>query len=280
MSTKTWLPAALFAILIATGLSGPAAAAKKKAAAPPAKAKLTAIQIAKKAWWAGKLDGVEMISTLTIISASGQRRVRRTAAVSKLSDGGKTEKRLIRFLHPADVKGTSFLSYDYEQRDDSIWIYLPALRKVRRIVSSEKSKNFMGSEFTYADMTPPSVESFKYRIIKSETLRGVDCWVIEAKPKNKTVASENGFSKRISWVGKADYVFRKAVYYDLKGKLHRELNAYNVKLLDRAKKRYRALRMVMVNKQNKRKSIMHIGRIRLRATIPDRYFTTRFLERM
>ena len=104
------------------------------------------------------------------------------------------KKRLMRFTHPADVKGTGLLTYDYEKKDDDIWLFLPSLRKTRRIVSSEKSKSFMGSEFSYADMTPPPVEDFVHKKQKVETVDGVVCWVVESTAKSEDIAE----GKRLS----------------------------------------------------------------------------------
>jgi len=239
----------------------------------------TGEEIMKKAWWTTKLAGSEMISTLIIKSKKGDKRVRKTASVSKLYDDGKTEKRLIRFLSPADVKGTGLLSYDYEKKDDDIWFFLPSLRKTRRIVASEKAKSFMGSEFTYADITPPSVEDFKYKLLGSEKADGVDCWKVEGVPRTKAVKKEVGYSKRIGWLGKKDYVVRKATTWDLKGKKLRELTASGIKKIDGTEDRYRPTKLVSKNVQTKRSSEMVINKIKLRAENPDKYFTTRYLER-
>ena len=239
----------------------------------------TAKEVVTRAWNTSKLPGSEMISTLTILNKKGDKRVRKTASVSKLYDDGKTEKRLIRFLSPADVKGTGLLSYDYEDKDDDIWFFLPSLRKTRRIVSSEKSKAFMGSEFTYADITPGSVDDFTYKLLGAEKADGVDCWIIEATPRDKAIAKENGYSKRKAWFGKADYVVRKAETMDLKGKKLRELVATGVKKIEGAADKYRPTRLESKNMQNGRSSVMDIKKLKLRAEIPDKYFTTRYLER-
>jgi hypothetical protein len=228
---------------------------------------------------ATKLDGAESLTTLIIYNAKGDMRVRKMAIISKLYDDGDTEKRLIRFIEPADVKGTGLLTYDYEREDDDIWFYMPALRKTRRIVSSEKAKSFMGSEFSYADMTPPPVEDFTHRILKTETEGGVECWVIESVPKTDEVAEENGFSKQICSIGKQDYMIRKAIYYDLEGELHKELVVEDIKEIDTKKHRYRPMYMLMVNKQDGRKSEAKVEAIKLRLDIGDDYFTTRYLER-
>ena len=173
---------------------------------------------------ATRLAGVEATSTMTIIDSKGRERVRKIAQVTKLYDNGDTEKKLVRFLAPADVKGTGLLTYDYLKKDDDMWLYMPALRKTRRIISSEKAKNFMGSEFSYADMTPPNADDFDFKVLGEKNVNGTDCWQLEIIPKNDDIADENGFSKRISFIGKDDYVIRKAIYYDLDGSLYKELN--------------------------------------------------------
>jgi hypothetical protein len=236
-------------------------------------------EIMNRSWWSGKLDGSESVMILTIYNKKGQSRVRKMATVSKLYDGGQTEKRLIRFLEPADVKNTGLLTYDYEKDDDDIWFYLPAQRKTRRIVSSEKAKSFMGSEFSYADITPPAVEDFTHALKDSESVDGVECWVVESVPKTDEIADENGYSKRTGYIGKKDYVARKAVFYDLDGELHKELTVKEVKEVDPKKHRYRPMHMVMVNLQDGRKSEVKTEAIQLRLDIPDDYFTTRYLER-
>ena len=226
-----------------------------------------------------KIAGTEQVSTLTIIDSKGRKRVRKVASVTKLFDKGTTEKVLIRFLSPADVKGTGMLTIDYDKKDDDMWLYMPALRKTRRIVSSEKSKNFMGSEFSYADMTPPEINDFNYKLVGEEKLGNEICWIIEIKPKNDDVADENGFSKKIAYFAKKDYIIRKALYYDLDGSLHKELTMKEIKEVDTKNHKYRPTHMIMVNKQNKRKSIMKINKIIFNDKVKDDFFTTRYLER-
>lgn len=236
-------------------------------------------QIMDQVMEARRLPATEMVSTLTIYNEKGQQRVRRIAAVAKLFDGGATEKRLLRFLAPADVKGTGLLTFDYAAKDDDMWLYLPALRKSRRIISSEKSKNFMGSEFTYADMNIPNLDQFSYSVLRQEPFDGVDCWVVEDKPASEDVAEEYGYSRRVAWVGQSDKVLRKVVYYDLNGELHKELLSTEVKLVDPGAGKHRAMRMEMVNKQNGRRSSMVVDKLELAPSVKDDYFSTRYLER-
>jgi len=240
---------------------------------------LTAKQIMDKGFETMKLAGSEAVSTMTIIDSKGRERVRQIAMVTKLFDNGDTEKRLLRFLSPADVKGTGLLVFDYKEKDDDMWLFMPALRKTRRIVSSEKAKSFMGSEFSYADMTPPVLDEFTYEILSETEAEGTLCWEIEMVPIDDDIADENGFSKRISYIAKKDFVIRKAVYYDLDGELHKELAVKEIKELDPENHKYRPMHMVMVNKQNNRKSILKVDRIQFNPDVKDDYFTTRYLER-
>ncbi|MDP8240890.1 MAG: outer membrane lipoprotein-sorting protein [Candidatus Hatepunaea meridiana] len=239
----------------------------------------TAKQIVDKSYNATKLAGSEATSTMTIIDKKGRERVRKIAQVTKLYDNGDTEKKLIRFLAPADVKGTGMLTFDYEVKDDDIWLYMPALRKTRRIVSSEKAKSFMGSEFSYADMTPPNLDEFSFKLLGEPEVNGTLCWQIEMTPNDDDIADENGFSKKISFIGKEDYIIRKAVYYDLDESLLKELTVKEIMLLDAKNKKYRPIEMEMVNVQNDRRSILKIDKILFNPNVKDEFFTTRYLER-
>ena len=167
----------------------------------------------------------------------------------------------------------------YKVKDDDLWLYMPALRKTRRIVSTEKSKNFMGSEFTYADMTPPSLDDFTFKKMGEEEVNGVLCYKIEWLPKDEDIAEENGFSKRIAFLGKEDFVIRKSIYYDLDEELYKELTVHEVKELDTVNHKYRAVTLEMVNLQNGRKSYLENETIEFNPNISDDYFTTRYLER-
>jgi len=240
---------------------------------------LTALEIADRAQDAVRVQGLEAQAVMKIFDDKGNVRIRKIAQISKLADGGDTEKKLIRFLEPADVKGTGLLTYDYKEGDDDIWLFMPALRKTRRIVSSDKAKNFMGSEFSYADMTPPTLDDFQFNLLDEKEINGVTCYQIEWVPVDDDVAEENGFSKRITFIGKEDYVIRKAVYYDLDEELQKELTIHEIKELDTKNHRFRAVHLEMVNVQNGRRSELLNEKMIFNPNVKDDYFTTRYLER-
>ncbi|MDZ7822494.1 MAG: outer membrane lipoprotein-sorting protein [Candidatus Marinimicrobia bacterium] len=169
-----------------------------------------------------KLSGLEAVSTLVIRDAKERERVRTTAMASK-SYPDNVEKRIIRFLEPADVKGMGMLIVDHEDREDDMWIYLPVSRKSRRIVSSEKSSSFMGSEFSKADMSAPNPDDFRYELLGEEEQQGVPCWKIEIRPVNRDAEDEYGFFRKISWITKETQVAARSEYYDFDNILQKVL---------------------------------------------------------
>lgn len=234
----------------------------------------TAEEISKKSMDAIEVGAMEMISTIHIRDAKGNDRVRQITTASKTF--GNVTKMLIKFISPADVKGTTILVYDYENQDDNMWIYMPALRKVRRIVSSEKGKNFMGSEFTNADMSKPNMSDFEYTTLGSETYEGKNCWKIESKCKTQAIQNANGFSKRISYIDKTNYVCYKIEYYDFTGKLHRIQSIGNYK--KQSNEKFFAYKMEMENVQTKRKSEMIIDKFQIGSQLPESAFAPTALE--
>lgn len=244
-----------------------------------AQSTLSVKQIQQKSIEATRVSGTESLNKMTIINQHGQKRVRQMAVITKLYDNGNTEKKLIRFSAPADVKGVGFLTYDYNKKDDDKWIYMPALRKTRRIISSENAKSFMGSEFSYADMTLPNIEEYMYKLLGEEMINGIVCFKIEIIPVNDDVMDANGFSEKIVSIGKKDFVLRKAIYFDMFGEKEKVMEVESIVEVDKTNHKYRFKKIVMTNLQNSRKSISEIEQIKFNPSIPDDYFTTRYLER-
>jgi hypothetical protein len=240
---------------------------------------LSGRQIMEKVTATRKLAGSEATIKLSIFDEKGNAREREIAAATKLFDGGTTEKRVFRFLSPADVKGTAVLIFDYENKPDDMWIFLPALRKTRRILSSQGAQSFMGSEFSYSDMNVPDLDDFTYRVGKDEACGGDTCYVVDVLPKNKEVAARDGYSKKTFWVSKSKFVLTRGLFYAQDGKLLKELVASNVKLLDPKNKRYRTMRMEMINKQNGRRSVFESTKMVFAPNTKDEYFTTSYIER-
>jgi len=224
-----------------------------------------------------KVSSFEAISTLTITDSKGNRRVREnTMASMSLPDG--TEKRIIKFLSPAEVKGTGILIFDYPEKSDDMWIYLPALRKTRRIVSKEKSKSFMGSEFSNANMTAPGLEDFSYTIVGEEELDGKACHNIESIPVDAKLEDQYGYSKSLSWIDKNSYLVYRIEYFDFDGELFKTISNREFKKLDELKGSYMVTNMYALNHSNKRSSEMIMNRVEV-TSANSSYFTVAYLEK-
>jgi len=242
-----------------------------------AHSQLSAREIMQKTREVSKIEGMEAISTLNIYDSKGRERTREISMASRLFENGKTEKRIVRFLAPAEIKGTGMLIFDYDNNDDDMWIYMPALRKTRRIVSTEKGQNFMGSEFSNADMAAPSLDDYQYRILGSEIQDGIDCWKIEVLPVNNIVVDESGVSRKVTWIGKSDYVMRKSEFYDLDNGLMKVLKTSDIREITQGK--YMAAFMEMQNEQNGRKSVFIMDRLQYNPDVKEEYFTVMYLEK-
>ena len=260
----------LAALALSAGLTSRSALADS---VPPAREIMSQVTNAR------KLDGSEAVVKMTVIGESGETRARELSMATKLYDGGKTERRIYRFVSPADVQGTGVLVFDYEDKADDVWIYMAALRKTRRIVSTQRSQSFMGSEFSYGDLNIPALDEFDYKLGKDEPVAGEACWVVDVLPKSKDIADAEGYSKKTYWVSKEKLAVVRGLYYDKDGKLLKEYTAKDIKLLDPKQKRYRAMKMEMINKQNGRRSVFESEKVTFTPNTKDDYFTPTFLER-
>ncbi|MCP4215996.1 MAG: outer membrane lipoprotein-sorting protein [bacterium] len=159
-------------------------------------------------------DGEAAETEMTLVNAQGDKTVRKMTSRTKeaAKDGDMS---VITFLWPADVKGTRMLTRSHKKKDDDQWLYLPSLKRVKRISSRNKSGAFMGSEFAYEDLGSQEVEKYSHKWLRDENLDGRDCWVMERIP----VSKKSGYSKQVSWVDKEYRQPLKMEYFDRKGEL-------------------------------------------------------------
>jgi len=187
---------------------------------------------------------------------------------------GDGDKSLVIFDSPADVKGTAFLSYTHAVKPDDQWLYLPALKRVKRISSSNKSGPFMGSEFAYEDLTSQEVEKYKYKYIGDEKLDGRDVFVIERYPQY----SKSGYSKQVVWVDKAYYQPLKTKFYDRKNSLLKTLTITGYKQY--LNKYWRPSKMMMINHQTGKQTELTWSHYRFRTGLTSRDFDRNALKRV
>lgn len=182
-----------------------------------------------------------------------------------------TEKRLIRFHAPAEVRGTGILIYDYKEKGDDMWIYLPALRKTRRIVSREKSKSFMGSEFSNANLSAPALDDFTYLVSGSEMYEGKKMLLLESRPVDMDKEDEYGFSRTVSWMDDNNYLVYRIDYYDMDGTLFKTITNEKFEPITNEKGKFMVTEMKAQNLENERHSEMLIRDLRFVEIDPSIY---------
>jgi outer membrane lipoprotein-sorting protein len=152
--------------------------------------------------------------TMILRNRDGKESIRQLR-VTTLEVDNDGDKGLTVFDEPRDVKGTAFLSYSHALVPDEQWIFLPALKRVKRISSSNKSGPFMGSEFAYEDISSFEVPKYTYRYLRDEVINGEDSFVIELTPQYEY----SGYTRSHVWIDKAEYRLQRIDYYDRKDSL-------------------------------------------------------------
>jgi len=186
---------------------------------------------------------------------------------------GDGDKSLSIFDTPADIKGTASLNYSHALEPDEQWLYLPALKRVKRISSKNKSGPFMGSEFAYEDISSQEIDKYTYKYIKDEIFNGIDSFVVERYPAYK----HSGYTRQVAWINKQEYRAEKIDFYDRKNTLLKTLtySGYQ-KYLD---KFWRADVMHMVNHQTGKSTTLTWSNYRFQTGLTDKDFNRNSLKR-
>jgi len=228
----------------------------------------------------GNHSAMEM--EMILIDKNGDQRVRHVKSFGRdAGPGGKDSQSIMFFLSPADVKNTGFLSYDYDddKKDDDQWLYLPALKKVKRIASSEKSSSFMGTDFTYADMSERKIENYSYTLLKEDVVNGDKVWVIKSIPITETEKEETGYTESILMVRQDNFVVIRAVNKVEKGNKLKYMDTKKLELIDGV---WIATELTMATKKDKailHQTILRTKNVKFNQPQPDDTFSTRRLEK-
>jgi hypothetical protein len=219
----------------------------------------------------GWVDNVsDMVMTLR--NKQGQESIReiKTKTLEQLDDGDKS---LTIFNKPRDVKGTSFLSFSHPVGNDDQWLYLPSLKRVKRISSRNKSGPFMGSEFSFEDLSSFEIDKYRYNHLGEEKANGIDSFMIEQFP----VDENSGYTRRIVWLDKVEYRVQKIDFYDRKNSLLKTLTYKNYKQY--LSKYWRADSAEMVNHQSGKSTELQWHNYAFKTGLVDGDFNRNTLKR-
>ena len=210
--------------------------------------------------------------TMTLVNSRDEKRVRKIKQFTKQI--GNTEKKIMFFVSPADVHNTSFMnwSYDEEGKDDDQWLYLPALKKVKRISSDSKSDYFMGSDFTYDDLGDRKLDDDTHELLREETIDGVEYYVVQSIPKDEDYI----YSKTVTWIRKDNFIGLKKEFYDEDGEL---LKILKIKEFKKISEFWVITLSEMENVQKNHRTSMKLDNVKINTGIPASKFSERMMMR-
>ena len=177
---------------------------------------------------------------MDLISESGNKRTRSLTMLRKNDPKSKNQKYFMYFHEPGDVRRTAFLVWKYDERDDDRWMFIPAINAVRRIAANDSRSSFVGSDFSYEDVSGRDVSADTHTLLREDRVGDADCYVVQSVPK--TVID---YTKKLSWIDKKSFLPRKEEYYDAQNQLARLFTADRIQVFTSgvgdAKKEYPAV---------------------------------------
>ncbi|MCE2390644.1 MAG: outer membrane lipoprotein-sorting protein [Proteobacteria bacterium] len=216
---------------------------------------------------------------MILIDKSGYQRVRQLRSFGR--DVGEDKQSIMFFLSPADVEDTGFLTYDYDdpERDDDQWLYLPALKKPKRIASRDKSGSFMGSDFNYSDMTDRELERYDFELMGEVEIEGHPCWQIKSVPRTRKEIRETGYKQSVLFVRQDNDIVIRSVHWLQKGNRQRYFEVHKLELIDGI---WVATEMTMTTRKAKRtlhRTVLRNHNVKFNQDLDEALFSVRRLEK-
>lgn len=219
--------------------------------------------------WVDSLVNLKMV----LVDKSGKESKRDMRVKSLEGKEGNGDKSLMIFDTPKDQKGVAMLTFTHKTKSDDQWLYLPALKRVKKISSRNKSGPFVGSEFAFEDISNQEVEKYKYKYLRDEVVDGMDCFVSERYPEDKY----SGYTKQVAWIDKAEYRVLKVEYYDRKKSLLKTLK--NTGFQQYLGKFWQPDLSVMTNHQTGKATRLEYENYKFKVGLKDKNFSKNSLKR-
>lgn len=215
--------------------------------------------------------------TLVILGKRGGERRRELQVFDKRYPDDE-DKSISFFLSPPEVKGTGFLQWAHKQRDDDQWLFLPELKRTRRITAQLRDQSFMGTDFSYRDLEILgeiqgwTEEEAASRLEREEAIDGHACHVIELRPQQDGMP----YDRIVMWMDQADLVPRKLDFYDEDGEHVKTLALGDIRPVGPIPT---AHTLEMGNVKAGSRTIVELAEVAHDAGLSDDLFTQRYLER-
>jgi outer membrane lipoprotein-sorting protein len=229
----------------------------------------------------GRDDGNHSMSRvkMELIDRRGKKRIRQTVGYRKYY--GKEKRSALFFESPQNVKGTAFLTFDHPEadRDDDQWLYLPALRKVRRISSSDRGGYFLGTDFSYEDMKKESkfaIEDYEHKTLGVEEVDGHRCYRVEHVPVSDEIARELGYGRVVSYIDPTIWMARKSEFWDVQRRPLKTVHTRELRPIDGI---WTTHRIEAENRKTGHRTVFTFFDVDYATAVKDDIFTERALRR-
>ena len=274
---RTALISALVGSLVLAGVMAGSGAAHSQTAQGMQDLQIDALM--EKNYQSTRVDSSTSQASFRLVNASGQERSRVTFGATKLLGDGVANRRVIRFLAPSDVRNTTTLLLENPGKDDEIWVYLPAMKKARRLASNNKKNSFVGTDLSFGDLVGHRAKDWSHKLLKQETLAGTAVYVVESLPKTPEIASDSGYSKRVSWVAKDSLVSVKVAFHDMAGALLKTLENSNVMLVDAKQNKFQPMQVQVKNHQTGHATFLKFEQFVANQPVSEAFFAAGYLEK-
>jgi outer membrane lipoprotein-sorting protein len=218
-------------------------------------------------------------ATFKLIHKGGEIRIRKTFGVTKLESNGLDTMRMTRFVSPPDIRNTVTVLLEHSDHEDDIWVYLPALKKVRRLAAANKKDSFFGTDLSYGDVIGHKVEDWNHRLVSEVNDNGKLEYLIESTPKSNDISQQSGYAKRLLWINETSFMAEKIEFYDLQEQLLKTTLFLDSKEIDVRGHRWQAMRVEIQNHQTGHKTEILFDHFSANKGVNDNYFNTRYMEK-
>ncbi|MFQ5791210.1 MAG: outer membrane lipoprotein-sorting protein [Acidobacteriota bacterium] len=209
---------------------------------------------------------------MRLINKDGKERIREMTMLRLNSEEPGEQKYFLYFHRPGDVRDMTFMVWKHPEGDDERWLFIPAIKLVRRIAANDKRSSFVGSDFSYEDISGREVEEDTHSLVREETVEGRAAFVIRSVPKDEKGAE---FSYKLSWIDKENFVLWREEYYDRRDELYKTFTADEVR---QVQDYWTAVKRTMKNMQNGHRTEVTFRAIDYDVGLEDGLFSERYLR--
>jgi outer membrane lipoprotein-sorting protein len=209
---------------------------------------------------------------MKLINKNGKERIRELTML-RLNIGEQEDQKYYMYFHqPADVREMTFMVWKYSKKNDDRWLYVPSIKLVRQIAANDKNSSFVGSDFSYEDVTGREIHLDEHTLKEENTINGNSAYVVESIPKDK---KSTFFSRKVSWIDKSTFLPLKEEYYDKRGDLHKTFTAAKIETVQGIET---IMQRTMTNNKNGHHTIVVFEKVKYNVGLKEDIFTERYLR--